>query len=214
MPLYETYRPRTWAELVGQEKIVKVIDRLRDRGGFGGQALWVSGRSGVGKSSIAMLVARELADDLNIEEIDAGSLTPAKLRTIEENHAAWGLGSKSGRAYIVNEAHGLRKDTVRQLLVTLERIPGHVVWIFTTTSDGAQGFLEGMQDASPLVSRCLDLRLSSQGLSRPFAARVKEIAEAEGLDGRPLSQYMELARQKRNNFRAMLRAVETGSMLA
>ena len=209
MTLYERYRPRAWCDVLGQEKIAKAVQRLSR----GGQCFWLSGRSGQGKTTIAYIIARELADDFNIEEIDAGSLTPAKLREIEKNHAAWGLGAKSGRAFIVNEAHGLRKDTVRQLLITLERIPEHVVWIFTTTRDGNDGFLEGMQDASPLVSRCLDLRLSSQGLSRAFAVRVKEIAEREGLDGRPLKQYVELARQKRNNMRAMLRAVETGVML-
>jgi hypothetical protein len=43
-----------------------------------------------------------------------------------------GMSEKGGRAVIINEAHGLRKDVIRQLLVTLERIPPHVVWVFTS----------------------------------------------------------------------------------
>ena len=60
----------------------------------------------------------------------------------------------------MNEAHGLRKDVIRQMLVTLERIPSHVVWIFTTTTEGQEGLFEDYDDAAPLLSRCLPLPLS------------------------------------------------------
>ncbi len=46
------------------------------------------------------------------------------------------VGSTQTKAVIVNESHGLRKDTIRQLLVLLERLPAHVVFVFTTTTDG------------------------------------------------------------------------------
>ena len=68
-----------------------------------------------------------------------------------------------GRAYIVNEAHGLRKDVIRQLLVVLERIPPHSLWIFTTTIEGQEAIFEDYDDASPLLSRCLRPR----GEARP-----------------------------------------------
>ncbi len=69
------------------------------------------------------------------QELDATDLTPAALREIEHVMASYGMG-KGGRAFIINEAHGLRKDTIRQLLVVLERLPDHVVVVFTTTCEG------------------------------------------------------------------------------
>ena len=122
MPLVEKYRPRSWADVVGQDKVVALIRRLRERG-LGGRAFWISGQSGTGKTTIGRLLAHEVADELNTEELDASDLTPARLRDIERGTWMKALGAKTGRAYLVNEAHGLRKDSIRQLLVLLSAHP-------------------------------------------------------------------------------------------
>src|SRR5437764_10708727 len=99
MMLTEQYRPNTWNEVVGQDKIVQRVQALAQRG-LAGRAYWISGQSGTGKTTIARLIAAEVADELLIREVDAAGLTVSALRDLEAemNVRGWGPG---GRAYPV-----------------------------------------------------------------------------------------------------------------
>lgn len=109
--------------MVGQDQVVKTIKALAQRG-FGGRAFWISGPSGTGKTTIARLIAAEVADLFFVQELDATDFTPAAMRDAEPAMHLWAWG-KGGRAYM----HGLRRDTIRRLLVLLERLPEAPTWI-------------------------------------------------------------------------------------
>jgi len=216
MNLYEKYRPANLEQFVGNDKAVTKVRKLMERG-VGGRAYWITGASGTGKTTLALILGKTIASDWNIKEIDSTGLFPSHIKEIEDTIRYHGMEIEKGlggHAIIINEAHGLRKDTIRQLLVTLERIPSHVIFCFTTTKIGERDLFEDQIDASPLLSRCVEISLTNQGLAPLFADRAKEIAVAEGLDGQSGEEYVKLARRCSNNMRMMLQEIDSGAMQA
>ena len=211
MNLYEKHRPKALADIKGQDKAVKIISRLIQNGA-GGRCFWISGASGTGKTTLAKIIAGSITDDLYIQEFDcADQLTVAALDKIESDMMYRGFGS--GKAYIINESHGLRKQSIRRLLGLLERIPDYCVFIFTTTKQGQEKLFEDQIDANPLLSRCIEITLTNQGLAKTFAEHCRNIATAENLNGKPIESYVKLAQRCKNNCRQMLQEIEAGCMI-
>ena len=212
MQLFEQYRPQSWSELIGQKHVATAIARMKQRGDLGGRGFWLTGPSGTGKSTCAYLIAADVCDPDNFIEVDAGEITPARLADLERSLRYRAIGDKPGRAVLINESHGLRQDSIRKLLVVLERIPPWVVWIFTTTNLGQQQLLDGI-DSAPLLSRCIEFRLEGKRYAERFAQRAMEIADVEGLGGAAFSEYVSLAQRCDFNLRKMLSCIEAGELV-
>ena len=209
--LAEKYRPKKLENICGHEKIKNQVASLKERNAIGGKSFWISGNSGTGKTTIARIIAGYIASPLFVTEIDAGECSAEFVREFkkEMEYYGWLEDSLRGKALIVNEAHGLRADVIRALLVMLEEIPSHCAVIFTTTKEAQEDLFNDKLDASPLLSRCIELSLSQRDITKVFAERAKQIAIAEGLDGLPIERYTQALREKRNNLRAVLMMIES-----
>lgn len=203
MNLAEKYRPRTLEDVVGQPKAVETVRALIARDAIGGNAFWITGATGTGKTTLARIIAASIADEWGTVEFDAADqLTQAEFDHLSDSLRMRAMG-KGGRAIIVNEAHGLRAPIIRQLHGLLERIPPHATFLFTTTREGQDALFEDIE-ASPLLSRCTRIPLTNQGLSKPFGARLLFIAHQEGLDGLPADHYAKCVVRHHNNLRGAI----------
>ncbi len=210
--LFEKYRPSTFDEVLGQDKAVKKTKLLLSRS-WGGRAWWISGASGTGKTTLARIIAAQGANEFYIQEFDsADQLSVSEIDKIERDMHYYPL-CKGGKAYIINEAHGLRKAIIRRLLGLLERIPDHICIIFTTTKQGESKLFDDQIDANPLLSRCAKIELTNQGLAKVFAEHCRQIATKENLNGKQLQSYIKLAQNCKNNCRQMFMTIESGEML-
>ena len=215
MMLHEKYRPREWADLVGQDKAVATARRIIERSGFDRGAFFIdcagNNNSGTGKSSLAWVIASTLADPFFITELPGAKLDKVAVAEIERTaHLYSWSADKPFRVWIVNEAHAVTQGAVDLLLTFLEALPRHCVVLFTTTRQPDEELFG--TDNGPLYSRCHCIRLTNQGIAEPFARRVKSIAEAEGLDGQPMAKYVALIRQCKNNMRRALQLIEAGEL--
>jgi len=181
MKLYEKYRPETFTEVRGQEKAILEIQTIIDLESWGGQAWYITGSTGTGKTTIARIIASMGATPAETFEIDAADLNFNQIREISNTIKTRSMFG--GRAWIINEAHLMRGDILSKLLVVLEEIAirGQDTIIFTTTKEGSSNLFDDNIDSKPFVGRCNMIQLTNQGLKAAIVERLQEIANLENI---------------------------------
>ena len=138
--LYRTYRSRSLDEIVGQSHITRILQRAIASGRIA-HAYLLAGPRGVGKTSIARILAHEInglpytdeSTHLDIIEIDAASNNSVEdIRDLRDKVQIAPTSSPK-KIYIIDEVHMLSKSAFNALLKTLEEPPEHVVFILATT---------------------------------------------------------------------------------
>ena len=138
--LYRKYRSRRLDDVVGQEHVTELLGRALKSGRVA-HAYLFTGPRGVGKTSIARIMAHEIngldydeeSTHLDIIEIDAASNNGVEdIRDLRDRVQIAPV-SAAKKVYIIDEVHMLSKAAFNALLKTLEEPPEHVVFILATT---------------------------------------------------------------------------------
>ena len=146
LALYRKYRPSTFDEVLGQEHIVKVLEKSISDEAPAHAYLFVGSR-GTGKTTFARIFANTLGVNANdILEIDAASNRGIDdVRELRDGVRVLPFDSKY-KVYILDEVHMFTKEAWNTLLKTLEEPPKHVIFILATTE------LQKVPDT--IISRC------------------------------------------------------------
>lgn len=137
--LYRKYRSKRLSEIVGQSHITDILEAALEQGKTS-HAYLLTGPRGVGKTSIARILAHEINKlkydekaHLDIIEIDAASNNSVEdIRDLREKVSIAPVSAEK-KIYIIDEVHMLSKPAFNALLKTLEEPPAHVVFILATT---------------------------------------------------------------------------------
>jgi len=175
--LYRKYRSKSLDEVIGQRHVTDILASAIKQGRIS-HAYLLTGPRGVGKTSIARILAHEInhlpydeeRTHLDIIEIDAASNNGVEdVRELREKIQIAPV-SASKKIYIIDEVHMLSKAAFNALLKTLEEPPEHVVFILATTD----------VDKIPATIISRTQRFSFRAISTVDAVKhLKHIAESE-----------------------------------
>jgi DNA polymerase-3 subunit gamma/tau len=185
------WRPQTFADVVGQDHVVRTLRNSITRGRIGHAYLLVGPR-GTGKTSIARIFAKALnctggpkadfdprdpavvaiADGSHLDVIEIDGASNNGVDQVRDLRDTTSYAPAQGRykVYIIDEVHMLSAAAFNALLKTLEEPPAHVIFVFATTE---------VQKVLPtILSRCqrFDLKPITDDL---IVGRLKAIGDAE-----------------------------------
>lgn len=192
--LARKWRPKTFAELVGQDHVVKVLSHGLEQGRIH-HAFLFTGTRGVGKTTIARILAKSLnclegispapcgvcdhcvaIDEgrfVDLLEIDAASRTKVDDTRDVLDNVQYAPAQGRFKVYLIDEVHMLSTHSFNALLKTLEEPPEHVKFVLATTHP--------QKIPVTILSRCLQFNLRRLTVDQ-IAEQMAEICKSEGFE--------------------------------
>ncbi|GIF53595.1 DNA polymerase-3 subunit gamma/tau [Asanoa ferruginea] len=193
LALYRKYRPRTFAEVIGQDHVTEPLSQAL-RSGRLNHAYLFSGPRGCGKTSSARILARSLncergptpepcgvcdscralapdgSGSIDVIEIDAASHGGVDDARELRERAFFAPAASRFKIYVIDEAHMVSTQGFNALLKLVEEPPDYVKFIFATTEpDKVLGTIKSRTHHYPF-------RLIPPGILRPY---LEQLADAE-----------------------------------
>ncbi len=195
--LARKWRPQSFADLLGQEGVVQTLTNAL-RSGTVGHAYLFSGLRGVGKTTVARLLAkavncvegptaepcgscdscREVADGSSIDVVEVDGASNRKIEDVRELRELLLFHPTRDRyrVIIIDEVHMLTREAFNALLKSLEEPPPYILWIFATT--------ERVKVPDTILSRCQQLEFRPVGTDL-IRERLTAIAGEDGFELAP-----------------------------
>ncbi len=214
--LARKWRPKRFAEMVGQEHVLRALSNALDSGKVH-HAFLFTGTRGVGKTTVARILAKSLNCEtagvssnpcgvcaacreidegrfVDLIEVDAASRTKVDDTREMLDNVQYAPTRGRFKVYLIDEVHMLSNHSFNALLKTLEEPPPHVKFLLATT--------DPQKLPVTVLSRCLQFSLKRLSAAM-IGERLKFIASAENLQFEPAAVAL-LARAAEGSMRDAL----------
>ncbi len=195
--LARKWRPKSFADMVGQQHVVRALCNALDRDQLH-HAYLFTGTRGVGKTTLARILSKALNCERGVSstpcgecsacreidggrfvdllEVDAASRTKVDQTRELLDNVPYAPARGRFKVYLIDEVHMFSGHSFNALLKTLEEPPPHVKFLLATT--------DPQKVPVTVLSRCLQFNLRRL-LPEEIRARLQQVLETEGLEHEP-----------------------------